>query len=431
MWKRFLNESEELDKNLLDGDNIEFIENEESGYFSNSSSKDTDKHQTDTSGNWVNSPTRIISEAFVTMDKKNVNEGLTTACFNIPQTISEAIDIMDKIYESDENERSYITTACSRCKKRHIKCDDQSPSCQNCKEKGHECIRIPQKLSRGRPQGTLNGQGKSLKKNTNNGAKKTRKPRIKRLNKSNDVKDIIKELLNHEGVDVDGNDNNDPLDFYNELTSYSSFQSTSPTPSYSFTSSHDTYDINNNNTVYRSSNLTDSPIQTPFSFFDTSKRYNAHQLQIPIPSEKISDFVLGPNALTTNVDLDIANYNYDGEVDPIQFRHLLMHGSLDSYNSSTPMNEQYVDYLKTASISNTNVANVGLKTYCLGIPQTISKVIDIMNDIYESDENERSCVTTACSRCKKRHLKCDNQKPSCQNYEENGRIQPKISRGRP
>ena len=28
MWKRFLNESEELDKNLLDGDNIEFIEND-------------------------------------------------------------------------------------------------------------------------------------------------------------------------------------------------------------------------------------------------------------------------------------------------------------------------------------------------------------------------------------------------------------------
>nr|CAG8477822.1 1796_t:CDS:2 [Entrophospora candida] len=157
------------------------------------------------------------------LNKKNVNEGLIAACLSIPLTISEAIDIIKNTDEGDENERTYIATACSRCKKRHIKRDNQKPSCHKCEENGRECILIQPKFSRGRPK--------------------------------------------------------------------------------------------------------------------------------------------------------------------------------------------------------------GLKTYCLGIPQTISKVIDIMNDIYESDENERSCVTTACSRCKKRHLKCDNQKPSCQNYEENCRIQPKISRG--
>ncbi|CAH1768437.1 3230_t:CDS:1, partial [Entrophospora sp. SA101] len=43
-WKRFSNESEGLDKNLLGGD-IEFIENEneESEYFSNSSSGENEK----------------------------------------------------------------------------------------------------------------------------------------------------------------------------------------------------------------------------------------------------------------------------------------------------------------------------------------------------------------------------------------------------
>ncbi|CAJ0756015.1 245_t:CDS:2 [Entrophospora sp. SA101] len=251
------------------------------------------------------------------LDTKNVNEGLTTACLGIPPTISEAIDIIKNSDEGDEIERTYITTACSRCKKR-----------------------------------MLNGQEKSPKKIANNGVeKKTRKPRIKRLNKFNDV---MKDLLNHEGVGVDGNNNNN-----NRLTPSSSFQSTLPTPSYSFTFSHDTYDINNNNTVIRSSNLTDSPIQAPFSFFDIPNRYNVHQIQIQIPPENISDFVLGPNALTTNVDLDIVNDNYGGEVDPILFHHLLMHGSLDSFNSSTPINKQYVDYLKTVSISNANIANVG------------------------------------------------------------------------
>ncbi|CAJ0844383.1 1978_t:CDS:2 [Entrophospora sp. SA101] len=248
------------------------------------------------------------------LDTKNVNEGLTTACLGIPPTISEAIDIIKNSDEGDEIERTYITTACSRC--------------------------------------MLNGQEKSPKKIANNGVeKKTRKPRIKRLNKFNDV---MKDLLNHEGVGVDGNNNNN-----NRLTPSSSFQSTLPTPSYSFTFSHDTYDINNNNTVIRSSNLTDSPIQAPFSFFDIPNRYNVHQIQIQIPPENISDFVLGPNALTTNVDLDIVNDNYGGEVDPILFHHLLMHGSLDSFNSSTPINKQYVDYLKTVSISNANIANVG------------------------------------------------------------------------
>ncbi|CAJ0765642.1 5527_t:CDS:1, partial [Entrophospora sp. SA101] len=302
----------------------------------------------------------------IMLDTKNVNEGLTTACLGIPPTISEVIDIIKNSDEGDEIERTYITTACYRCKKRHIRCDDQRPSCQNCKEKGRECIRIQPKVSCGRPQDTLNGQGKSLKKNTNNGAKKTRKPRKKPLIKSNDVKfnDIIKELPYHEGVGIDGNNNNNPstLGFYNGLMPSSSFQSTSLTSSYSFTSSHDTYDINNNNTVIGSSNLTDSPIQTPFSFFDISNRYNVdytHQLQIEIPPENISDFVLGPNALTTNVDLDIA-------MDPIQFHNLLISGSLDSFNSSTPMNEQYVDYLKTASITNTNIANVG--NYQLNAP---------------------------------------------------------------
>nr|CAG8477899.1 1800_t:CDS:1 [Entrophospora candida] len=275
----------------------------------------------------------------ITFDTKNVNEGLTTSCLNIPQTISEAIGI---IKNGDEGERAYVTTACSLCQKR------QMLSCQNCKEKGRECIRIQPKVSCGRPQGTLNGQGKSLKKNTNNGVKKTKKPRKKPLIESNDVKfnDIIKELLNHEGVvGIDGNNNNDPstLGFYNGLTPSSSFQST--------LSTHDTYDINNNNTVIGSSNLTDSPIQAPFSFIDISNRYNAHQLPIQIPPENISDFVLGPNALTTNVDLDIVNDSYGGEVDPLQFHHWLMHSSLDSFNCSTPMNEQYVDYLKTASIT--------------------------------------------------------------------------------
>ncbi|CAJ0833787.1 11444_t:CDS:2 [Entrophospora sp. SA101] len=44
VWKRFSNESEGLDKNLLGGD-IEFIENEneESEYFSNSSSGENEK----------------------------------------------------------------------------------------------------------------------------------------------------------------------------------------------------------------------------------------------------------------------------------------------------------------------------------------------------------------------------------------------------
>nr|CAG8626711.1 1651_t:CDS:2 [Entrophospora candida] len=321
------------------------------------------KHQTDTSGNREKLPTKITNETFVTMDTKNVNEGLITACLGIPQTISEAVDIIKNV--DGENKRTHVITACSRCQKRHIRCDNRKPSCQNCEEKGHYCIRIPPRISRGRPRGVLNRQEKYLKKNTNNGVeKKTRKPRKKRLNKSKNAKfnNTIKELLNLECVDVDRNNNNDPssFDFYNELTPSSYFQSTLPTPSYSFTSLHDTYDINNNNTVYRSSNLTDSPIQTPFSFFYTSKRYNAHQLQIPITPENISDFVLGSNALTTNVDLEIVNDNYGGEVDPIQFHHLLMSGSLDSFNCSTPMNEQYVDYLKTASISNANIANVDL-----------------------------------------------------------------------
>nr|CAG8477878.1 1799_t:CDS:1 [Entrophospora candida] len=321
-------------------------------------------HQTDNSYNWT-----------VMFDTKNVNEGLTTACFNIPQTISETIGI---IKNGDEGERAYITTACSRCQKRHIRCDDQRPSCQNCKEKGRECIRIQQKVSRGRPTGILNGWGKSFKKITNNGVrKKARKPRKKPLIKSNDVKfnDIIKELLNHEGVGIDGNNNNDPstLGFYNRLTPSSSFQNTLPIPSYSFTSSHDTYDINNNNTVFGSSNLTDSPIQAPFSFFDIPNRYNVdytHQLQLgQIPPENISDFVLGPNALTTNVDLDIVNDNYGGEVDPILFHHLLMHGSLDSFNSSTPMNEQYIYYLKTAPILSTNVGNYQLDAPPIDVSQ--------------------------------------------------------------
>nr|CAG8596384.1 3669_t:CDS:1 [Entrophospora candida] len=251
----------------------------------------------------------------ITFYTKNVNEGLTTTCFNIPPTISEAIGI---IKNGDEGgERAYVTTTCSRCQKRHIRCDDQRPSCQNCEEKGHICIRILPNVSRGRPQGTLNGQGKSPKKIANNGVEKTRKPRKKPLIKSNDVKfnDIIKELLNHEGVSIDGNNNNDPstLGFYNGLTPSSSFQSTLSTPSYSFTSSHDTYDINNNNTnVFGSGNLIDSPIQAPFNFIDISNRYNAHQLPIQIPPENISDFVLGPNVLTTNVDLDIVNDSYGG-----------------------------------------------------------------------------------------------------------------------
>nr|CAG8577628.1 8352_t:CDS:2 [Entrophospora candida] len=298
-----------------------------------------------------------------TFDTKNVNDGLATACLDIPPMTNETIGI---IKNGDEGERAYVTTACSRCQKRHIRCDDQRPSCQNCQEKGHDCVRIQPKVSRGRPQGTLNGQGKSIKKITNNGVKKTRKPRKKQSTKSNDVKfnDITKELLNHEDVGIDGNNNNDPstLGFYNGLTPSSSFQSTLSTPSYSFTSSYDTYDINNNNTnVFGSGNLTDSPIQAPLSFIDISNRYNVdytHQLQLDqIPPENISDFVLGPNALTTNVDLDVANYNYGGEVDPIQFHHLLMYGSLDSFNSSTPMNGPYMDYLKTASISNANVVN--------------------------------------------------------------------------
>ncbi|CAJ0765960.1 15089_t:CDS:2, partial [Entrophospora sp. SA101] len=229
----------------------------------------------------------------VILDAKGVNEGLTAACVDIPPMINETIGI---IKNGDEGERAYVTTACSYCQKRHIRCDDQRPSCQNCQEKGHDCVRIQPKVSRGRPQGRLNGQGKSIKKITNNGVKKTRKPRKKSLIKSNDVKfnDIIKGLLNNEGVGIDGNNNNDPstLGFYNGLTPSSSFQSTLSTPSYSFTSSHDTYDINNNNTVIG-------------TFFGTSDRYNAHQLQFPIPPENISDFVLGPNALTTNVDLEI------------------------------------------------------------------------------------------------------------------------------
>nr|CAG8592462.1 602_t:CDS:2 [Entrophospora candida] len=344
----------------------------------------------------------------ITFDTKNVNEGLTTACINIPPTISETIGI---IKNGDEGERAYVTTACSRCQKRHIRCDDQRPSCQNCKEKGCECIRIQPKVSRGRPQGTLNGQGKSLKKITNNIAgKRARKPRRRQSTKSSDVKyndvkyndvkynDIIKEILNHEGVvGIDGNNNNDPstLGFYNGLTPSSSFQSTLSTPSYSFTSSHDTYDINNNNPVFGSSNLTDSPIQAPFSFIDISNRYNVHPLQIQIPPENISDFVLGPNALTTNVDLEIVNDNYGCEVDPIQFHHWLMHGSLDSFNSSTSMNEQYVDYLKTASISNANVGN-----YQLNAPPTDTNTYPM---------NSPSCqnCTRACDQCIDAHAKCN------------------------
>ncbi|CAJ0913591.1 12614_t:CDS:2 [Entrophospora sp. SA101] len=76
----------------------------------------------------------------IMLDTKNVNEGLTTACLGIPPTISEVIDIIKNSDEGDEIERTYITTACYRCKKRHIRCDDQRPSCQNCKEKGRECI---------------------------------------------------------------------------------------------------------------------------------------------------------------------------------------------------------------------------------------------------------------------------------------------------
>nr|CAG8477863.1 1798_t:CDS:1 [Entrophospora candida] len=302
------------------------------------------------------------------LDTKNVNEGLITACLGIPSTISNILETKNAD-EGDENETTYVTIACSRCQKRHIKCDDQRPSCQNCKEKGHECIRIQPKVLRGHPQGVLNGREKSLKKYTNNGAKKTRKPRKKPLIKSSDVKfnDIIKESFKHEGVGIDENNNNDPstLGFYNGLTPSSSFQSTLSAPSYSFTSSHDTYDINNNNTVFGSSNLTDSSIQAPFSFFDIPNRYNVdytHQLQLDqIPPENVSSFVLDSNALslTTNVDLEIVNDNYGGEVDPIQFHHWLAYGSLDSYNSSTPTNELYVDYLKTASISNTSIANVG------------------------------------------------------------------------
>ncbi|CAJ0631222.1 12638_t:CDS:2 [Entrophospora sp. SA101] len=297
----------------------------------------------------------------VILDAKGVNEGLTAACVDIPPMINETIGI---IKNGDEGERAYVTTACSYCQKRHIRCDDQRPSCQNCQEKGHDCVRIQPKVSRGRPQGRLNGQGKSIKKITNNGVKKTRKPRKKSLIKSNDVKfnDIIKGLLNNEGVGIDGNNNNDPstLGFYNGLTPSSSFQSTLSTPSYSFTSSHDTYDINNNNTVIGSSNLTDSPIQAPFSFFGTSDRYNAHQLQFPIPPENISDFVLGPNVLTTNFDLEIVNDNYGGEMDPIQYHYRLVNGLLDTFNSSTPMNEQYVNYLKTEPILSINGGNYQL-----------------------------------------------------------------------
>nr|CAG8477802.1 1795_t:CDS:1 [Entrophospora candida] len=329
------------------------------------------KHQTDTSGNREKLPTKITNETFVTMDTKNVNKGLKNAQLGIPPTISEAVDIIKNV--DDENERTYVTTACSRCQKRHIKCDNQKPSCQNCDEKKHECVRIPPKLSRGRPQGTFNGQGKHPKKNTNNGVeKKTRKPRKKRLNKSKNAKfnNTIKELLNHECVDGDENNNNNSLlYFYNGLTPYSPFQSTLPIPSYSFTSSHDTYDINNNNTVFGSSN---SPIQAPFSFFDISNRFNVdytHQLQLDqIPPENVSSFVLDSNALslTTNVDLDIVNDSYDGEVDPIQFHHWLVYGSIDSYNSYTPTNEQYVDYLKTAPILSTNVGNYQLDASPIG-----------------------------------------------------------------
>ncbi|CAH1761539.1 22306_t:CDS:1 [Entrophospora sp. SA101] len=304
------------------------------------------KRQTDTSWSWEELPTKTTNETFVTMDTKNVNEGLTTACFNIPQTISGVIDIIKNTSVDDEIERIYVTTACSRCQKRHIKCDDRKPSCCNCEEKGCECIRIQPELRRGRPRGTLNGQGKHPKRITNNGFKKTRKPRKKQSIESNNAKfnNTIKELLNHEGVGFYGNNNNDPstLGFYNGLTPSSSFQSRSPTHLYSFTSSHDTYDINNNNTVYRSSNLTDSPIQDPFSFFDIPNRYNVHQFQIP--PENTSDFVLGPNALslTTNIDLDIVDNNYEGE-----YHNVLMDGSLDTFNSSTPMDGPYVDYFNT------------------------------------------------------------------------------------
>nr|CAG8463800.1 1157_t:CDS:2 [Entrophospora candida] len=171
-------ESYDIDENLKTNFNLRININNNGG----GSSNDSDSHHV--YQKWYDASNSMLSEDILNNKGKyteRISDELTSCSSRkldddsskskelkgtkYPAIIIEALDTLTTNDANEEDERKYVTNACSRCKKRHIKCDDHEPSCKNCKEKGFACKRIPPTIVRGRPLGLLNGQGKWKKKN--------------------------------------------------------------------------------------------------------------------------------------------------------------------------------------------------------------------------------------------------------------------------
>ena len=76
---------------------------------------------------------------------------------------------------------NHVTTACSRCRKRHIKCDSGSLSCRNCIDNGITCVRTAPMIKRGRKPGTKNGEGIYRKNNYSLGTIRNKESYVRKI----------------------------------------------------------------------------------------------------------------------------------------------------------------------------------------------------------------------------------------------------------
>ncbi|CAJ0757307.1 8982_t:CDS:2 [Entrophospora sp. SA101] len=379
-------ESYDIDENLKTDFNLSINNNDDGG----GSSNDSDSHHVYQKKIWCDSGNSMLSEDILNNKGKyteRISDELTSCSsrklddyspkskelkglFNTdelnnslieiennigtkyPAIIIEALDTLTANDANEEDERKYVTNACSRCKKRHIKCDDHEPSCKNCEEKGFACKRIPPTIVRGRPLGLLNGQGKWKKKNGNNGAEK--KPRQARRRR----KELTKQL-NKGSADSDGDS--------------------------SISNIHDlafpyTCDNNNNNNL-----AFGNDVQNPLNDFSNFDQFNSDFFSPQTQPGNFSNYDFDPNAslitdisinstitTVTNTDFDPINLainsygGRDNSQDLEQYCNSLVHGlpaptGLFNINIPSFTNEQY---LKAAAlISSTNAAiNVATPT---------------------------------------------------------------------
>ena len=90
------------------------------------------------------------------MDSLNSSNTVNTAAFSPPRNPA-SVDRQSQSEHTPHSKRQRLSTACSQCRKRKVRCDEQQPRCRNCTARGEVCVttdpNVPNReVPRRRPQ---------------------------------------------------------------------------------------------------------------------------------------------------------------------------------------------------------------------------------------------------------------------------------------